>query len=364
MKRRTVIENIDWYLLAAVILLCVLGFLNLYSATSAKASMTIMENQLLAFAVGILLMVLVLFFDYSTFGRYSYLIYFVAIIFLILVIFKGRTIQGSRRWLSLGFVSFQVSDLMKPAFVIVLAKWYSTSKVVGAYSLRDLFVPFILLMIPCALILKQPDLGTALLILFVAFTIIFFGKLQFKSIGILVLIAITVIPLTWKFALKSYQKKRVVAFIDPMSSPKGAGYNVIQSMIAVGSGKFWGKGYKNGTQSALHFLPEHHTDFIFSAWAEEHGFFGSVLLLIIYLFIFLRIIRVASMAKNKFGLLLAIGGGAIFFWYFFINVNMVIGLMPVVGIPLPFFSYGGTAMVVNFVILGMIQNVYARRFVY
>jgi rod shape determining protein RodA len=343
----------------------VLGLFTLNSAAGQMAARKVlMRSQIVSLSLGLTFMFVILFLDYAVLSRFAYPIYCIGVILLVLVLFKGQTAQGSQRWLNLGFVKFQVSDLMKLALVIALAKWYSTSKIMEAYSLTDLLPPFALLGMPFLLILKQPDLGTGLLLAFVTLTIVLFAKIETKSLLILLVLGVIVVTLAWFFILKDYQKNRVHAFLDPMSSPKGAGYNVIQSMIAVGSGKFWGKGYKKGTQTSLHFLPEHHTDFIFSAWAEERGFLGSIVLLFIYTFVFFRIIMIAATAKDKFGLILSIGGGAIFFWYFFINVNMVIGMMPVVGIPLPFLSYGGTAMVVNFLILGVILNVRVRRSAY
>jgi rod shape determining protein RodA len=364
MNKHSVLENIDWYLLVAVLILCGLGFLNLYSATAAFKSKALLKHQIISFSLGLFIMGLILFFDYSVFSRFAYFIYGVAIILLVLVLFKGHTAQGSQRWLSFGLFKVQVSDLAKVALIIVISKWYASNNIVDECSLKDLFKPFVLILIPFVLILKQPDLGTSIILLFIAGSVIFFGRLKLQTIIIIFITGLISIPITWNFVLKDYQKKRAISFIDPMSSPRGAGYNVIQSMIAVGSGKFFGKGYRKGTQTSLHFLPEHHTDFIFSAWAEEHGFMGSLILIFIYFFIFMRVMYIASMAKNKFGLFLVVGAGVIYFWYFFININMVVGLMPVVGIPLPFFSYGGTSMVVNFILLGIVLNVYARRFSY
>ncbi len=364
MSSRFILRNIDWYLLGGVFLLCLLGFYNLQSATAAIHSRSLLKNQLFDIGIGLFFMTIIQFFNYALFKRYAYFFYSVSLLFLLIVLFKGEVSNGSRAWLNLGFFRFQVSDLMKISLIIVIARWYSMSKVFGSYSLKDLLPLFILFGIPFFLILKQPDFGTGMLLCFVTFSIALFCKIRIKSIVVIVLLGSVVLMLAWFFVFKDYQKKRVYAFMDPMSSPKGAGYNVIQSMVAVGSGKFWGKGYKKGTQTSLHFLPEHHTDFIFSAWAEEHGFLGSFLLVILYLLIFFRIIWIANSAKDKFGILLALGGGGIFFWYFFINVNMVIGLLPVVGVPLPFFSYGGTAMVVNFIILGIILNVKLRRSAY
>ena len=210
----------------------------------------------------------------------------------------------------------------------------------------------------------QPDLGTALIILATFGSMMLFLKIKPKTLAILGLCAATALPIVYKFGLKPYQRQRIVSFIDPMSDPKGSGYNSIQSMIAVGSGQLFGKGYKQGTQSQLNFLPEHHTDFIFSVFSEEHGFMGCVILIALYLIFLLNGLSVAYQSHDKFGVLLALGIMTIFFWHIFINMGMVMGLLPIVGVPLPFMSYGGSSLITSILGVAILTNIANKKFMF
>jgi rod shape determining protein RodA len=247
--------------------------------------------------------------------------------------------------------------------VIVLAKFFSEKRGYRGYRLKDLWQPFLLIGAPCILILKEPDLGTAMLLVAGSLSMILFVKVSWKSLVILVGSALSLAPFVW-FSLKEYQRMRILTFLRPDMDPFGAGYHINQSKIAIGSGQFWGKGFLNGTQTRLHFLPEQHTDFAFSVLAEEWGFAGSALLLILYLFLILWGLNIAKVSKDRFGAILSVGIVAFIFWQVVINVGMVTGLLPVVGIPLLLFSYGGSSLISTMAAMGLLMNISMRRFMF
>lgn len=258
---------------------------------------------------------------------------------------------------------FQPAELMKIALVIALARFFSEHDHPNGYRLRDLWRPFLLMALPCGLIIKEPDLGTALTIGIVCFSVILFAKVRLKSLLILVIGAFLAAPFIW-VNLQEYQQKRILTYLSPEMDPLGAGYHINQSKIAIGSGLVWGKGFLQGTQTRLHFLPEQHTDFAFSVLAEEWGFAGSLILLLLYLFLMLWGINIARTSKDKFGALISLGVVAIIFWQMAINVSMVTGLLPVVGIPLVLFSYGGSSIVSTMAGMGLLMNISMRRFMF
>ena len=263
----------------------------------------------------------------------------------------------------MGPVSFQPSELAKIAMVLVMAKFFSDRGENREYRLRDLWQPLILTAIPCLLILKEPDLGTALFVGMISVSMVLVAKVHWKSMIIFICSSLATVPLIW-FGLKEYQQKRVLSFIRPEMDPLGAGYHINQSKIAIGSGQFWGKGFLKGTQTRLHFLPEQHTDFAFSVLAEEWGMVGSVFLLLIYLFMILWGLNIAKNSKDRFGAMVAVGIVTIIFWQVVINVGMVTGLLPVVGIPLVLFSYGGSSLVSTMAAMGILMNISMRRFMF
>jgi len=258
----------------------------------------------------------------------------------------GRNVLGAQRWLSLGPIVFQPSEFMKITMIWTLAKFFHDDQRRSSYGIRHLLIPLLLVVFPALLVMAQPDLGTALIILASSASLLLFVKVNSRLIITIFLSLLVLAPMAYKFVLKDYQRQRIITFLNPQSDPRGAGYNSIQSMIAVGSGEMLGKGFKKGTQSQLKFLPEHHTDFIFSVFSEEHGFLGSVLLIGLFLAFFSQGLKVAYGSNDKFGMLFSIGIVAIFFWHFFINIGMTIGILPVVGVPLPFISYGGSSLVI------------------
>jgi rod shape determining protein RodA len=248
--------------------------------------------------------------------------------------FGGKVVYGSRRWLALGPISFQPSELVKIAIILVLASYFNRRPRVEARRLKDLIVPGILVMLPVVLIIKQPDLGSGILVALVALSMILFVGVHWRTLLGCALTMVMFSPVIWHF-LKDYQRLRVLTFLNPDKDPLGAGYHILQSMIAVGSGQFWGKGFLQGTQSQLYFLPEQHTDFVFSVFAEEWGFVGCAVLLLLFTGVVLWGLNVARDCKERFGHLLAVGVTALIFWQIFINLCMVTGFLPVVGIPCP-----------------------------
>lgn len=363
---RRLIQNFDWILLLFLLLLAAISILNLYSATYAIRNVggsQVFVKQIYWFLIGFAVFLLMTTFNYSLLERFAYPVYFISITLLILVLFVGKVASGSQRWLSLGLISFQPSEVAKIAILIVLAKFFSKKGGYREYRLRDLWQPFLLIVIPVVLILKEPDLGTALLLVVVCFSVILFVKMHWRSLVILVVSALSVAPFIW-FELKEYQQLRILSFLRPDMDPLGSGYHINQSKIAIGSGQFWGKGFLKGTQTRLHFLPEQHTDFAFSVLGEEWGFVGSVLLLLLYLFLILWGLNIAKNSKDKFGSILAICIVASIFWQVVVNVGMVAGLFPVVGIPLILFSYGGSSLISTMAALGLLMNISMRRFMF
>jgi len=366
MLDRRLIQNFDWVLLLLLLVQAGISILNLYSATYPIREMggaEIFLKQIYWFLIGFAVLLLATTFNYYALERLAYPAYGVSIVLLTLVLFVGRVMSGSQRWLSLGPVSFQPSELTKIVMVIVLAKFFSDRSDFKEYRLRDLWQPFVLTAIPFFLTLKEPDLGTALFLALIAMSMTLVARVKWTSLAILAGTACLAAPLIW-FGLKEYQQKRVLSFLKPDMDPLGAGYHINQSKIAIGSGQFWGKGFLKGTQTRLHFLPEQHTDFAFSVLAEEWGLAGAVGLLLIYLFMILWGLNIAKNSKDRFGSMIAVGIVAILFWHVVINVGMVTGLLPVVGIPLLLFSYGGSSLITTMAAMGLLMNISMRRFMF
>jgi rod shape determining protein RodA len=363
---RRLIQNFDWVLLLLLLLLAAISLLNLYSATYPIRNVggsQVFAKQIYWFLVGFVVLLLMTTFNYSALEGLAYPAYFFSVALLGLVLFVGKITSGTQRWLNLGIVSFQPSELAKITLLMVLAKFFSQKGGYKEYRLRDLWQPFMFIGIPSILILKEPDLGTSLLLVLVSVSMILFVKVYWKSLMIAVVSALSVAPFVW-FRLKEYQQMRILTFLRPDMDPLGAGYHINQSKIAIGSGLFWGKGFLKGTQTRLHFLPEQHTDFAFSVLAEEWGFIGSVVLLVIYLILILWGLNIAKNSKDRFGSIMAVGIVAIIFWQVVINVGMVTGLLPVVGIPLLLFSYGGSSLITTMAAMGLLMNISMRRFMF
>ncbi len=358
MLDRKLIENIDWWLLLSLLAIMVLGFVNLYSASTA-ANYPFQWKQLQWYCAGLVLFGLILLVDYRILATYWLEIYAGTVLLLILVLFVGKTVSGSQRWLSLGFFNLQPSEITKLLIIIAISSYFHEHEK-DAYTFKDIIKPTLLVLLPVGLIYMQPDLGTALLILMIYGTMVLFARLTWKTLITIVTVVIGLVPLVWKF-MKPYQRARVTAFLNPESDRFGSGWHVIQSKIAVGSGQIWGKGFMEGSQAQLNFLPEVHTDFAFSIWAEEWGFIGAIVLMGIYFFFLARCIRAAQESKDRFGSFMAFGITSMIFLQVVINVFMVLGLLPVVGIPLPLISYGGSSVITTLMGAGIIMNIRMRR---
>lgn len=363
---RRLIQNFDWVLLLLLLILAGISVFNLYSATSTIRSVggsQVFIRQIYWFLIGFAVFLMMTTFNYFILERFAFPIFFICLGLLILVLVVGKITSGSQRWLNLGFISFQPSELAKISIVILLAKFFSEQQKIGGYRLRDLWQPFIYVGLAGVLILNEPDLGTALLLVLVSVSIIIFVRMDWKSFAIMVGSALSLAPFIW-LHLKDYQKMRILTFLRPDMDPLGSGYHINQSKIAIGSGQFLGKGFMKGTQTRLHFLPEQHTDFAFSVFSEEWGFIGSIVLLLLYLFLILWGLNIAKNSKDRFGSILAVGIVAIIFWQVIINVAMATGMLPVVGIPLVLFSYGGSSLVSTMAAMGLLMNISMRRFIF
>ncbi|HEY7535486.1 MAG TPA: rod shape-determining protein RodA [Thermodesulfobacteriota bacterium] len=358
---RRLLRNFDWFLFFIVILICTIGLVNLFSA-SYQTGLSVFKKQSVWFVLGIVAAVFISFFDYKTLERYTNHMYVVSMLLLITVLIFGREVSGSKSWISLGdHITLQPSELAKIPIILAIAKFYQSDFEGGPYGIGDLVKPFFLLSLPLVLVMLQPDLGTSLMILLISGSLVVFMGVRFKSITILVILIIGISYPTWHYFLKEYQKERIETFLDPSRDPLGSGYNALQSEIGTGSGKFFGKGFKKGSQTQLRFIPEQHTDFIFSVLAEEWGFIGGFLTLLLYFLLILWIIDTASLAKDRFSMIVSLGIAAIFFWHVLINVGMVTGLLPVLGVPLPLLSYGGSSLLTAMLGVGIVLGIRMRK---
>ncbi len=346
------LRSIDWILMAAIAALIAVGLITLYAAIY-QGDLSLWKKQVVFLGIGLSLFFTLCFIPLRFLGLVSWPFYIVALLLLAMVPLLGDIQMGARRWLDFGITNLQPSELMKWSLMFVLAHWFASRE---ANSLQSVSVALGLASLPAALIIMQPDLGTTLVLLFAVTALLLASGLPWRWFAIASTLAIASLPLFWHF-MHSYQKQRVLTLLDPQSDPLGAGYHVIQSTIAIGSGGLFGKGYMEGTQARLHFLPEQHTDFIFSVLAEEGGFIAVLLLLLLYAFLITRILVISSRAHTRFGSLLCIGVASIFLLYITVNIGMVSGLLPVVGLPLPFISYGGSALVTMLVALGVVMRV-------
>jgi rod shape determining protein RodA len=367
-EERTIFKRIDWNLVLVIFALNMIGLINLYSATHGPYSKDVEPlfiNQIIWLIVGWSCFFLATFVDYKIVAKLAIIIYSLNLMAILYVTFFGEVALGAQRWIDFGFFRYQPSETMKLALIMLLAFFLQSKESDGpGMGLRELFVPLIVLAVPFAFIVEQPDLGTASMLLAIGGTMLFFVKIKKWILGAVICSGIIAAPIAWNYGLRDYQKNRVLNFLSPSNDPRGTGYNSIQSKIAVGSGKVLGKGFRKGTQSQLEFLPERHTDFIYSVLSEEHGFIGSITTVSLFCILFLIIIRIASSAREKFGALLTVGVLSYIFWHMFVNIGMVIGLLPIVGVPLPLVSYGGSSMLTTMSGLGLISSVAYRRYIF
>jgi rod shape determining protein RodA len=356
--------NFDWVLLFLLLGVCGMALLNLYSASYPPSPWGIPPyiKQCYLFLLGISGVLFILFFDYKELHFWNYPFYIFIVLLLLFVLFAGNSAGGAQRWINLGLFKLQPSELAKLSLVVTLASYYSRKEKAEGYGVKDMVTPVLLTGLPFLLILKQPDLGTALMlgIIFVSMTI--FAKVRWQTLGLGVVLGSSAGVFAWFYLLKDYQKRRIETLLNPAKDPMGQGYQILQSKIAVGSGGVSGKGYLEGTQGHLHFLPERHTDFAFSVLGEEWGFAGSVIFLGLYFGMLLWGLYVAMTARDRFGVFLSFGVVMLIFWQAVINLLMILGFLPVVGIPLPLVSYGGSSLLTTLMAVGILMNVRMRRF--
>lgn len=368
MMDRRLIENFDWSIVLVVLGVIIVGLLSLYSAIypqiQAHPTHNLFVKQLIWLSVGFVGFVCVLFLDYQKLRSISLWLYLTGIGMLVAVLVVGKEVNGAKRWLEIAGFQFQPSELMKIAIVIHLASYFSSQEISPYPTFKKLIYPAFVTVVPVLLILAEPDLGTAILLLTISGTMVFFMGIRGRYLVTAVLLVAPVIWPLWEKVLKPYQKNRILILIRPDLDPLGAGYHIRQSKIAIGSGMSWGKGFLKGTQNKLHFLPEKHTDFIFSVWAEEWGFVGCFILLLLFTALIILSFRVARRSKDRYGSLVVVGMASMILWQSIINIGMVIGVLPVVGITLPFVSYGGSSLLTLCVAIGLIENVSMRRYVF
>jgi len=342
-----------WVVLLLVIIASV-GFVMLYSAADARFSPWA-SKQIIRFSAGVVVMILVACTDIRTWFRHSYILYGVSLILLFLVELAGFVGMGARRWVDLYVFQLQPSELMKIALILALARYFHRVIPKDMRQLKTLVPPLVMVLLPTLLVMRQPDLGTALILLMVGAGMFWVAGLPLKYALSAIGATLTAMPVLWGL-LRDYQKNRVLTFLDPERDPSGAGYHILQSKIAIGSGGFWGKGFMKGPQSHLEFLPEPHTDFIFTMIGEELGFLGGMFVMILYSLLLAYGYRVSLSARSQFGRLVSQGISTTLFLYVFINIAMVMGLVPVVGVPLPLISYGGTAMLTLLIGIGLLMS--------
>lgn len=353
------VRNINWLLVLLLGLVATTGFFALYSVAGGKIDPWA-SRQMMRFALGATLMMAVAMVDIRALMRIAYPFYFVSLVLLAIVEFFGSIGMGAQRWLDLGIINLQPSELMRLALVLALARYFHSLSYEDIGRVRWIVIPVLMIVLPAGLVIIQPDLGTALLTMMTGAGILFLVGVRWWKFAVVAVVALAAMPLAWQ-RLHGYQKDRILTFLNPERDPLGAGYHILQSKIALGSGGLWGKGFLQGTQSHLNFLPEKQTDFVFTTLAEEFGMVGGVALLAVYIMILAYGFAIGVRSRSQFGRLVAFGVTITFFIYIFVNVAMVMGLVPIVGIPLPLVSYGGTAMVTILVGFGLVLSVSIHR---
>jgi rod shape determining protein RodA len=360
---RRLYHHIDWAMVGAIVALCLIGLAQIYSATSPVdgGASSIFFTQIWAILLGLVVLAIVLGFDYRSLADKSHFLYIAIMALLVGVLIFGVVRGGSRRWIDLGPMNLQPSEFAKAVLALVLAKFFGESRR-GPSTRIDFLIAGAIAAVPLLLIAQQPDLGTAVTLLPVLFAVVFVAGMPMRIFGILAVVGLLAAPFVWKFALQDYQKERISTFVNPSQDARGAGYQQIQARITVGSGGPFGKGFKEGTQGQLRFLPVAHNDFIFSVLAEEHGFVGVVVALGLYLFVIVRSLEAAKLSKDRLGAYLVLGVLASFTFQVIYNITMSAGLAPVKGLTLPLMSYGGSSMIATLAGFGLILNVRMRRF--
>lgn len=359
-----VFSHFNWQLFFVTLAIMFLAMMNLYSATLDLPIAKYFTAQMVYCAGGLVLMLLLTVVHYRVFEKLGYFFYVLNILLLILTMVKGRAALGAQRWLDLGFISIQPSEISKLAVLFGVAKLFHDRHDGRPMSLQTLFFPLVMILVPFVLILKQPDLGTSLIVLFSSGTCLLFMGIQRKIIITSAIMALLLAPVGWSYVLKPYQKDRITTFMDPEKHALGKGYQVIQSKIAIGSGELTGKGYLRGTQAKLQFLPKQHTDFVFSNFGEEFGFIGTTFVLILYTAMTILGLQIAQNSRDIFGMVLGIGCTALLGLQVIINIAMEVGMLPVVGVTLPLFSYGGTSLLTTLITIGLLLNISMRSYIF
>ena len=363
MTRYFSLRDFDWLLLTFVLLICGLGVMEIYSATLHTKFAGVHTKQVYWIMGGMVLMFIMSLIDYHVLLDKIHWFYIASVVSLVAVLLVGKKYLGARRWIQMpGGQHFQPSEWVKLVLILALAKYFSELHREEA-SVGDIVKAGLMVGVPMLLVLKQPDLGTALTYIPVLVMGLFLGGLRLKHATVILLLGAMIVPVVWHYGLKPYQKQRLVSFREPEADPQGSGYQVQQSLIAVGSGGLWGKGITKGTQTQGMFLPVPQTDFIFAAWCEEHGFVGAVAVLLLYFLLLMRLVHNAQTAPDGAGAFVVMGVVAVLFFHILVNVGMVVGYMPVTGIPLPLMSYGGSSVLFMFLALGIVLNIRMRRFV-
>ena len=363
MTRYFSLRDFDWLLLTFVLLICGLGVMEIYSATLHTKFAGVHTKQVYWIMGGMVLMFIMSLIDYHVLLDKIHWFYIASVVSLVAVLLVGKKYLGARRWIQMpGGQHFQPSEWVKLVLILALAKYFSELHREEA-SVGDIVKAGLMVGVPMLLVLKQPDLGTALTYIPVLVMGLFLGGLRLKHATVILLLGAMIVPVVWHYGLKPYQKQRLVSFREPEADPQGSGYQVQQSLIAVGSGGLWGKGITKGTQTQGMFLPVPQTDFIFAAWCEEHGFVGAVAVLLLYFLLLMRLVHNAQTAPDGAGAFVVMGVVAVVFFHILVNVGMVVGYMPVTGIPLPLMSYGGSSVLFMFLALGIVMNIRMRRFV-
>ena len=357
------VRSIDYILLFAIFLVGLISGFSMYSIDGGSIEYYT-QNHLIRFSVFFTLMLFISFVNIKVWHATGYIFYLIALGLLIWASFYGVTASGSQRWINLYFINLQPSELMKIAIILCFSKYYHRVQIHNVNNFKNILVSFIILIIPIFLVISQPDLGTSVLIALSGIIVLWLAGLNLKYFVYSSLLLLISAPFVISF-LKPYQKLRLLTFFDPGKDPLGAGYQIIQSKIAVGSGGLYGKGFLKGTQGYLEFLPEKHTDFIFTLFSEEFGFIGSIILLILYSIIIFRIIRIGMFSRSFFGRLFCFGFGSAIFVYILVNMSMVLGLLPVVGSPLPIMSYGGSSMLATMIGFGIVMStkIYSKQLI-
>ncbi|MDP8222283.1 MAG: rod shape-determining protein RodA [Candidatus Lernaella stagnicola] len=362
---RRLVANFDWPLLTILLLILLVGLVNLYSATHHdEVHQGRFTLQFVWILVGLVLMVLAFAVNYQVYKNLAIGILVAVVIFLLATLVIGYVSHGARRWLILGPLRFQPSEFAKLAVTLALAKFLSENQSGAGLSIKELRWPAAIVLGPTLLVLLQPDLGTAIMTLLIAGTMILFVGVRKKTLIGLGVSGAFLAPVMYFFLLKDYQRERILTLLDPARDPTGTGWHIRQSLIAIGSGRTFGKGFLMGTQTKLDFLPEQHTDFIFSVMAEEWGFIGGFVILALFFALVMWGLNIAMQSKDEFGTLLAVGLTAFVFWHVVVNIGMVLGLLPVVGVPLPFVSYGRTSLLTMMIAVGLLLNISSRRYIF